>query len=78
MTKAKKRSVVPAARFKATCLALLDRVERTGETFVVTKHGRPVARLVPLEGSPVRSLEGSVRERGDLVAPLDAEWESLR
>lgn len=37
---------IPAAKFKATCLELMDRVAATGETVVITKHGRPVARLV--------------------------------
>jgi prevent-host-death family protein len=37
---------IPASRFKATCLELMDRVAATGETVVITKHGRPVARLV--------------------------------
>jgi prevent-host-death family protein len=44
---------IQASAFKARCLALLDEVEATHRTFVVTKHGRPVARLVPLdEGAP--------------------------
>ena len=38
-----------ASKFKEQCLALLDQVERTKVAIVVTKHGRPVARLVPLE-----------------------------
>ena len=37
---------VPATLFKATCLELMDRVATTGETVVITKHGRPVAKLV--------------------------------
>jgi prevent-host-death family protein len=51
-----------ASRFKATCLAVLDEVERTGRPVVVTKRGRPVVRVVPIEetGGP-RSTENSVR-----------------
>jgi prevent-host-death family protein len=53
---------VMASRFKAECLALLDKVERTGVSIVVTKHGRPVARLVPLdEGYAPRETHDSVR-----------------
>jgi len=37
---------IPAAKFKATCLELMDRVATTGETIVITKHGKPVAKLV--------------------------------
>jgi prevent-host-death family protein len=49
---------VAAARFKAQCLRLLDEVAETGETIVVTKRGRPVARIEPVEEPP--SLKGSV------------------
>jgi len=51
-----------ASRFKATCLAVLDEVERSHQPVVVTKHGRPVARVVPI-GTPdrPRSTENSVR-----------------
>lgn len=49
---------IPASQFKAKCLALLDEVARTGETLVVTKRGKPVARVVPAEEP--RSLVGTV------------------
>jgi prevent-host-death family protein len=42
-------TTVKASVFKATCLALLDDVERTHRTIIITKHGRPVAKLVPLD-----------------------------
>jgi prevent-host-death family protein len=49
---------IPAGRFKAQCLRLLDEVAETGETIVVTKRGKPVAKLEPVEEPP--SLKGSV------------------
>jgi prevent-host-death family protein len=49
---------IPASEFKAKCLALLDEVAETRETLVVTKRGKPVARVVPAEEP--RSLIGSV------------------
>jgi prevent-host-death family protein len=51
--------VVQASTFKAQCLALLDEVARSRDTVVVTKHGKPVARLVPIDDE-VTSTEGSV------------------
>jgi len=50
---------ITATQFKARCLRLLDEVAETGETLVVTKHGRPVARVVP----PLRpdDLRGSIK-----------------
>jgi prevent-host-death family protein len=49
---------ITATQFKARCLRLLDEVAQTGETLVITKHGRPVARVEP----PLRAddLRGSV------------------
>jgi prevent-host-death family protein len=55
-----KPRLIPAGEFKQRCLALLDQVEETGIPIVVTKRGRPVARLVPLE-NPSASLEGSIQ-----------------
>lgn len=51
---------VSAGEFKRRCVPLLDRVAETGTPTVVTKHGRPVARVVPIEpdGHPI---EGSLR-----------------
>ena len=68
---------IPAGRFKAQCLALLDDVAATGETIVVTKRGKPVAQVVPLE--PPASLIGSVTylvSDEELMAPIDVVWEA--
>lgn len=73
--KASKPLSMPAARFKASCLAVLDEVERTGREVVVTKRGRPVARVVPLREQARRPLEGSlVHEAPDAWAPVDLPW----
>ena len=74
MTMGKNRTV-PAGEFKARCLALLDEVARTGQPLVVTKRGKPVAKLVPMDEVPIRSLRGSIVTCGDIVSPLDDEWE---
>ncbi len=72
---------VPAARFKAQCLALMDRVGRTGEEIIITKHGRPVAKLVPVtpRGPGRRPLfgrsRGVIQIVGDIVAPIGPDWE---
>ena len=65
---------MPAGEFKSKCLALLDEVNRTGETIVVTKRGKPVAQLIAVE--PPKSLRGSVLYEGDLISPIDVEWEA--
>jgi prevent-host-death family protein len=68
-------ATVAAGEFKAKCLALLDRVAATGEPLVVTKRGRPVARVVAARAPNPPSLRGSVTVRGDLVAPVLDRWD---
>ena len=77
MTMKTERSIA-AGRFKAECLALLDRVARTGEPLVVTKRGKPVAKVVALGQEPRRSLLRSARTVGDIVAPIGDEWEASK
>jgi prevent-host-death family protein len=70
---------LPATEFKAKCLAYLDQVARTRAEITLTKHGRAVARLVPVEESdPVvfGRLAGTVQVRGDLISPVDDAWEA--
>jgi prevent-host-death family protein len=69
------RKTVPAARFKAECLALLDWVARTGESLVVTKRGRPVAKVVPLQAANPTTLRSSVTFHRDVVGPILGAWE---
>ena len=75
--KASGEAVVPAAEFKAKCLAIFDAVEHKGRSFVVTKRGRPVARVVPLPRGP-SSLLGTLLYEEDLLAPVGADWEAVR
>lgn len=60
---------IPAGQFKARCLAILDEVADTHQVVVVTKRGRPVAKLVPVDDAPAPTL-GSVT----LVAEEDAAY----
>lgn len=74
MKRARERRI-PAGEFKARCLALLDEVAETHEAVVVTKRGRPVARVVPIDDTPP-DLTGSVLFEDDLLSPIDAAWEA--
>jgi len=65
---------IPAGEFRKKCLALLDEVNSTGITIVVTKRGKPVAQITAVE--PPKSLRGSVLYEGDLISPIDVEWEA--
>jgi prevent-host-death family protein len=70
---------IAAGQFKARCLQLMDQVKLTHEEIIITKHGQPVAKLVPVEESTsstfVGFLENSVRISGDIIAPVDEDWE---
>lgn len=70
--------------FKATCLAVLERVRRTGASVIVTRRGVPVAEVgpPPVEssgGNWLGAMKGSASITGDIIAPAGAieEWESL-
>ena len=72
---------VKASEFKAKCLQLMDDVAETGEAIVITKNGKPVSQLVPYRRKPKSLyglLHGSVTIEGDIVSPLDIEWEAQR
>lgn len=73
---------MPAAEFKASCLAVMDNVQATGEPVVVTKRGVPVVKLVPAGGKDdiFGFMAGEFRIVGDIespVVPLD-HWDVLR
>ena len=74
---------IPAGAFKTNCLAIMDEVKAKRETVVITKHGRPVAKLVPIDTRVDEifgffSGKGSIT--GDVVSPVlsPEEWGNLR
>jgi prevent-host-death family protein len=72
---------VKASEFKAKCLALMDEVGRTGRGVVITKRGKPVAELVPhrsAKRSPRGILKGELEITGDIMSPIDVEWDALK
>ncbi|MGH7542997.1 MAG: type II toxin-antitoxin system Phd/YefM family antitoxin [Gemmatimonadota bacterium] len=76
---------ISISKFKATCLAVLERVRRTGKPIVVTKYGEPVAEVVPptierRESDWLGAMRGRGRVVGDIITPAadPEEWEVLR
>ncbi len=76
---------VPISQFKAKCLAILEQVRKTKKPIRITRHGKPVAEVVP--PSPVKDRSawiGSMKDRmeilGDIISPAadEDEWEVLR
>jgi prevent-host-death family protein len=72
---------IKASEFKAKCLALMDEVARTGDRVVITKNGKAVAELVP-HRQPRRSIRGILKDElfivGDIISPIDVEWDALK
>ena len=76
---ARQPDTIAAGQFKAKCLELMDRVCEQKVEYVITKHGRPVAKLVPCDESDVPcargAMAGLVVRYGDIVSPDFEAWE---
>ena len=72
---------ISATEFKAKCLSLIDEVQEQGSELIISKHGRPVALLVPARAEkPWLALRGKGRFTGDPFAPVvdEKDIEALR
>jgi prevent-host-death family protein len=70
---------VSASEFKAKCLRLMDEVKARGAEIVITKHGKPVAKLVPYrEKTSVvfGFMKNSVTIVEDVISPIDETWKA--
>lgn len=74
---------IQISKFKATCLAVLDRVGRTGQPVLITRFGKPVTEITPPTKMPTDAWLGAMRGQGsivgDLIEPAAApdDWEAL-
>ena len=74
---------MPAGSFKTNCLAVMDEVQSKRETVVITKHGKPVAKLVPVDQQSdeiYNFLAGKGKIAGDVISPALSleEWGELK
>ena len=70
---------IPAGQFKANCLSLMDEVNHQQRVIVITKHGKPIAKLVPFSEnrkSLFGAMKGTVKILGDIVEPTGEAWEA--
>lgn len=70
---------IQAGNFKAKCLQLMDEVSEKHISIVITKHGKPIAKLMPIEEIPIDlfgCLKNSVTIKKDIIAPINVDWES--
>ena len=73
---------MPAGQFKARCLHVMDEVQKFHDEIIITKRGKPVAKLVPVDApirlSPFGSLKGTLQVAGDLIQPTGEVWDADR
>lgn len=74
---------MPAGSFKTNCLAVMDEVQSKRETVLITKHGKPVAKLVPADQQTddiYNFLAGKGKIAGNVILPAFslAEWGELK
>ena len=74
---------IAAAKFKAQCLTLMEDVRKTRQTLVITKRGKPIAKLAPLDDDKddfLGRLKGQFRVLGDIVSPVVPleDWDALK
>jgi len=74
---------IAAGEFKARCLQVMDQVHVTRNAVVITKRGKPIAKLVPVDESRSEvfdSLKGRIEIVGDIVSPVVSaeDWEALK
>lgn len=70
---------IAAGEFKAKCLQLMDDVNESHIAITITKHGIPIAKLVPVEETPTSLFglqKGSVTINADIVSPIDEQWDA--
>lgn len=76
-----KEQSINVSEFKKHCLRLFEKIQKQGEELIITKHGEPIARIIPLRKT-VQSLRGSMRDqliiKGEIVeCDWSDEWEAL-
>ena len=72
---------VEESEFEAKCLQIIGEVASTGEPVMITKNGVPVTELIPARRKPKTlfgCMKGSVTYIGDVISPVDMEWEADR
>jgi len=74
-------TTIAAGEFKAKCLKLMDEVAETRKPLVITKHGKPVVQVIPVSEPKPRlfgSMKGTGVILGDIVSPIDVEWDAMK
>lgn len=77
------KNTIPAGEFKAKCLQLMDQIQQKHTSIVITKHGKPVAELIPFEkhklskqGNLSGYMSGTIKILEDIVSSTDEIWDA--
>jgi antitoxin (DNA-binding transcriptional repressor) of toxin-antitoxin stability system len=66
-----------AGKFKAVCLKVMEEIKKSGKGILITKRGVPIVKVTPVEEeekSLFGSMRGTLEIKGDLLAPIEEEW----
>jgi len=74
---------IAISKFKATCLAVLEKVKQTGQPILVTRFGHPVAQIIPpapIKRAPKFGTAVGLTIHGDIVGPITdiSDWEAAQ
>jgi antitoxin (DNA-binding transcriptional repressor) of toxin-antitoxin stability system len=74
------KKTIAAGKFKNVCLQLMDDLSEKNEEIIITKRGIPVAKMIGIKKyvSPYGCMAGSIEIKGDIISPLENEWEVCR
>jgi prevent-host-death family protein len=73
------RQEIPAGKFKTHCLKIMDEVQKSKRPVLITKHGKPVAKLVPIADTPAPLfglMQDLVTIKGDIIGPIGEKWDA--
>lgn len=73
------RKTIPAGKFKAECLKIMDEVQAKQIHVIITKRNIPVAEMVPIEKKTKSSfgwMKGTGKVIGDIIKPIDEVWDA--
>jgi prevent-host-death family protein len=75
-------STIPIGEFKTHCYQILDQAQKQGQSVIVTRKGKPIAKILPLDSQIEEddcffdSLKDSVSINGDIISSVDVKWKA--
>ena len=70
---------LPISEFKAHCYEILENVQDQHQSFIISKRGKPIARVIPIENNDIKlagSLKGKCNIISNIITPVDITWDA--